>query len=74
MFLKEERQYYFETEINSGFLKSDAGQKLINRIPMRKTGQPHDLDGLILLLSSDRSAYMTGSVIPIDGGHLTTSL
>lgn len=65
---------YFETEINSGFLKSDAGQKLINRIPMRKTGQPHDLDGLILLLSSDRSAYMTGSVIPIDGGHLTTSL
>ena len=65
---------YFETEINSGFLKSDAGQKLINRIPMRRTGQPEDLDGLMLLLCSDRSAYMTGSVIPIDGGHLTTSL
>lgn len=65
---------YFETEINSGFLKSDAGQKLISRIPMRRTGQPEDLEGLILLLCSDRSAYMTGSVIPIDGGHLTTSL
>ncbi len=65
---------YIETEINSGFLNSDAGAKLINRIPMRRTGQPEDLEGLILLLCSDRSAYMTGSVIPIDGGHLTTSL
>ena len=65
---------YFETEINAKFLKSDAGKKLINRIPMRRTGRPQDLDGLILLLCSDRSAYMTGSVIPIDGGHLTTSL
>ena len=65
---------YFETEINRGFLKSPAGQKLINRIPMRRTGQPEDLDGLVLLLCSDRSSYMTGSVIPIDGGHLTTSL
>ena len=65
---------YFETEINSGFLNSEAGQKLIKRIPMRRTGQPEDLEGLMLLLCSDRSSYMTGSVIPIDGGHLTTSL
>ncbi len=65
---------YIETEINSDFLQSSAGQKLVNRIPMRRTGQPEDLDGLILLLSSDQSAYMTGSIIPIDGGHLTTSL
>ena len=65
---------YFETEINRAFLKSDAGQKLIKRIPMRRTGQPEDLEGLILLLCSERSSYMTGSIIPIDGGHLTTSL
>lgn len=65
---------YFETEMNSTFLHSEAGQKLIQRIPMRRTGQPEDLEGLILLLASDRSSYITGSVIPIDGGHLTTSL
>lgn len=65
---------YFETELNQGFLKSDAGQALVRRIPMRRTGEAQELDGLLLLLASERGSYITGAVIPVDGGHLSSSL
>ena len=65
---------YVETDINREFLKSDAGAKLIRRIPQRRIGRPEDLDGSLLLLASDASGYMTGSIIPVDGGHLVSSL
>ena len=47
---------------------------MIKRIPMRRAGRMHDLDGPLLLLASDASAYMTGAVIPVDGGHLVNTL
>lgn len=65
---------YIQTEINAGFWESDAGQKMLARIPQRRTGQMHELDGALLLLASDLSSYMTGSVIEVDGGHLVSTL
>ena len=65
---------YFDTDLNQDFLSSEVGQKLVKRIPMRRTGRLEDLDGLLLLLASCRSAFMTGAVIPVDGGHLVSSL
>ena len=65
---------YIETDMNREFLTSDYGQKLIERIPQRRTGDMADLDVPLLLLASEAGAYMTGSVIPIDGGHLVNSL
>lgn len=65
---------YVETELNQAFLRSETGQALIQRIPMRRTGEVDELDALLLLLASDRGSYMTGAVIPVDGGHLTSSL
>ena len=65
---------YFETAMNESFLKSQRGQELIARIPMQRTGIPEELDGILLLLASDRSSFMTGSVVPVDGGHLVGSL
>lgn len=65
---------YFETEINEGFFDSEAGQIMLKRVPMRRTGRYEELDGPLLLLASDASTYMTGSVIVVDGGHLCSSL
>jgi NAD(P)-dependent dehydrogenase (short-subunit alcohol dehydrogenase family) len=65
---------YFMTELNSDFLESEAGTKLRQRIPCRRFGQVDDLDGALLLLASSASAYMTGSEIVVDGGHLCSGL
>ena len=65
---------YIETPINKAFFKSEAGQALISRIPQRRLGQLSDLDAPLLLLASDASSYMTGSILVVDGGHLVSSL
>lgn len=65
---------YVGTDLNRTFFETEPGQRLIKRIPQRRLGRPEDLDGALLLLCSDASAYMTGSVIEIDGGHLASTL
>jgi 3-oxoacyl-[acyl-carrier protein] reductase len=61
---------YIETEINRDFLATEPGERMKKRIPQRRFGTPEDLDGALLLLASDASRYMTGSIIVIDGGLL----
>ena len=61
---------YVETEMNSAFFHTEPGQKLIRAIPQRRLGHDGDLAGALLLLASDASAYMTGSVLVVDGGFL----
>src|SRR5690242_20058349 len=65
---------YIETEMNSAFWKTPGGQKLIERIPQRRIGQPEHLDGALLLLASEAGTFMTGSVLTVDGGHMVNSL
>jgi NAD(P)-dependent dehydrogenase (short-subunit alcohol dehydrogenase family) len=65
---------YFETDLNRDYLNGPAGQTMIKRIPQRRAGRLDDLDGVLLLLASDASRYMTGTVIPVDGGHLISTL
>ena len=65
---------YIETEMNSAFWKTPGGQRLIDRIPQRRIGQPEHLDGALLLLASEAGAFMTGSTITVDGGHVVSSL
>ncbi|QSQ26427.1 SDR family oxidoreductase [Pyxidicoccus parkwayensis] len=64
---------YFETDINREFLASPAGQALVQRIPQQRTGRFEELDGPLLLLASDASRFMTGSVLVVDGGHTAVS-
>ncbi|RJF75463.1 glucose 1-dehydrogenase [Rhodopseudomonas palustris] len=61
---------YIDTDINRDLWATPAGEKLIKSIPQRRVGHETDLDGAILLLSSNASRYMTGSVVTVDGGFL----
>jgi NAD(P)-dependent dehydrogenase (short-subunit alcohol dehydrogenase family) len=63
---------YIDTEMNHAFWATPSGEKLTKRIPQRRVGAERDLDGAILLLASQASRYMTGSVITVDGGFLLT--
>lgn len=65
---------YIETDLNRAFFASDAGQSLIKRVPQRRLGQMSDLDAPLLLLASEAGAFMTGTDIAVDGGHLVSSL
>ena len=65
---------YFETDLNRELLTSDYGQAMVKRIPQRRFGDMAELDGPLLLLASEASTYMTGSVIAVDGGHLVSVL
>jgi NAD(P)-dependent dehydrogenase (short-subunit alcohol dehydrogenase family) len=65
---------YIRTDINNDFFATTAGEAMVKRIPQRRLGEPEDLDGPLLLLASDASRYMTGSVITVDGGHLCGAL
>lgn len=65
---------YIDTPLNRDFWDTAAGEALVRRIPQRRLGQMEDLDGALLLLASDAGAYMTGSVLCVDGGHLVSSL
>ena len=60
---------YFETDISRAFLQSEAGQRMAKSIPQRRFGEPQDLDGALMFLAGDGSKYVTGVLIPVDGGH-----
>lgn len=65
---------YIETDINRDFFATEAGAAMKKRIPQRRLGQPSDLDGALLLLAGEAGAYMTGTTIVVDGGHLLAPL
>ncbi len=48
---------------------SARGQKIVSNTPMGKFGEPEDLQGATLFLLSDVSSFVTGIVIPVDGGY-----
>jgi NAD(P)-dependent dehydrogenase (short-subunit alcohol dehydrogenase family) len=48
----------------------EVKQKIVDRIPMKKYGQPDDIAKLILFLASDDASYITGQVLNANGGFL----
>ncbi len=65
---------YVETEINDQFFATDAGEKLMKRIPMRRVGQLDELDAPFRLLAHGASRYLTGTILTVDGGHSINAL
>ena len=65
---------FFLTEQNR-FLMTEAdgsltarGNTVIEHTPMGKFGEPSDLNGVLLWLASEASSFVTGIVVPVDGG------
>ena len=58
----------FPTELVTDYIASEAGQKFIEQIPLKRPARLEELNGPLLLLASRASSYMTGSTIEIDGG------
>ena len=65
---------YFKTDLNREMLESEEGERLVARVPQRRLGRMDDLDAPLLLLASDAGGYMTGAVVPVDGGHRVASV
>ena len=63
---------WFKTDQNKVLYEDDGWvDYLVDRIPLKRPGQPNDLDGTIVFLASDASEYITGQNILVDGGIST---
>ncbi|WP_255566668.1 glucose 1-dehydrogenase [Iamia sp. SCSIO 61187] len=60
----------FESKMMAATLAA-AGDQIAASAPMRRIGQPDDMAGTAIFLSSRASSYITGTVIPVDGGIAT---
>src|SRR3990167_4867343 len=65
---------YIDTEMTDAMWDTDHGKALIKRIPMRRLGKQEELNGLFLLFATEAGSWMTGACVPVDGGHLCSSL
>lgn len=59
---------YIDTEINHAHWQTESGQKLIQMLPRKRVGQPHDLDAVLMMLASDQSGFVNGAIIAADDG------
>ena len=66
-FILTEQNRFLLTDAQSGAM-TPRGQAILDHTPMRRLGAPEDLVGTLLWLVSPASAFVTGTVIPIDGG------
>ena len=57
----------FESKMMAHTLKT-AGDKIVQMVPRKRIGEPSDMAGAAIFLSSKASAYITGVVLPVDGG------
>jgi 2-deoxy-D-gluconate 3-dehydrogenase len=61
---------YFRTDLNARALDDERiGAKIRSHIPLRRTGQPEELGPLVAYIASDGAAFMTGSIVTLDGGQ-----
>jgi len=63
---------WIATDLTRALQEDEARtQAILSRTPIKRWGQPDDLAGVVAFLASDAAKFVTGVVMPIDGGYLT---
>ena len=65
---------YFKTELNAHYFDTPEGQAYIKTTPAQRLGQLDELNAPLMMLASDAGSFINGAVIPVDGGHVVSSL
>jgi NAD(P)-dependent dehydrogenase (short-subunit alcohol dehydrogenase family) len=61
---------FFRTAMTAAVYKDPrAARGFVKTVPMEETGRPEDLGGVVSFLASPAADYLTGTVIPVDGGY-----
>ena len=61
---------YFETELTKAVLDTKKFQDFAKtHVPMQRYGKPGELDAAVVFLASEESSYVTGLIMPVDGGY-----
>jgi NAD(P)-dependent dehydrogenase (short-subunit alcohol dehydrogenase family) len=64
---------YFRTAMTDAFFAdTDWQHAMLAKIPLGRFGALEDLQGIVIFLASDASAYITGQAFPVDGGYLAS--
>jgi gluconate 5-dehydrogenase len=60
---------YFRTPMNEEFFASEAGHQFVQRLPIKRLGDPKEIEAAAVFLASDATSYITGTTLYVDGGH-----
>ena len=61
---------YFETELTKAVLDTPKFQEFAKtHVPMERYGMPGELDAAAVFLASEEASYVTGAILPVDGGY-----
>lgn len=61
---------YFNTELTEAVLKTPQFQAFAQtHVPMQRYGNPGELDAAAIFLASEEASYVTGAILPVDGGY-----
>jgi len=64
-----------QTELSAYYWRDEVRrEKRLEQQPIRHLGQPMEIAEVALLLASDRSSFMTGQILVVDGGRLLSSM
>jgi NAD(P)-dependent dehydrogenase (short-subunit alcohol dehydrogenase family) len=62
----------FPSKMMAFVLDADGGEEMVAAgVPLGRIGRPEDVAGAVLFLSSRAGSYLTGAIIPVDGGIST---
>ncbi|MBQ3263743.1 glucose 1-dehydrogenase [Candidatus Saccharibacteria bacterium] len=61
---------YFYTELTTAVLDTERFQEFAKtHVPMQRYGKPGELDAAVVFLASEEASYVTGVILPVDGGY-----